>query len=65
MSLVQIQYDPSFIKGGVIQWLECCLCKANVSGSTPLISTKFEVDKIKLRLMLNSLVLEDEKGRSD
>ena len=26
--------------GGITQLVECCLCKAKVSGSSPLISTK-------------------------
>ena len=38
-SLVQIQNGPV---GGIAQLVECCLCTANVSGSSPLISTKIE-----------------------
>ena len=36
-SLVQIQNGPA---GGIAQLVERCLCTANVSGSSPLISTK-------------------------
>ena len=35
-SLVQIQNGPA---GGIAQLVERCLCTANVSGSSPLIST--------------------------
>ena len=35
-SLVQIQDGPA---GGIAQLVERCLCKANVSGSSPLTST--------------------------
>ena len=35
-SLVQIQNGPD---GGIAQLVERCLCTANVSGSSPLIST--------------------------
>jgi len=34
--LVQIQNSPA---GGIAQLVERCLCKADVSGSSPLIST--------------------------
>ena len=37
-SLVQIQDGPA---GGIAQLVERCLCKANVSGSSPLTSTNF------------------------
>jgi hypothetical protein len=49
-SLVQIQDGPV---GGIAQLVERCLCKANVSGSSPLTSTKVlhsktQIFKIKL-----------------
>ena len=39
-SLVQIQDSPA---GGIAQLVERCLCKANVSGSSPLTSTQLPV----------------------
>ena len=40
-SLVQIQNSPA---GGIAQLVERCLCKADVSGSSPLISTALSVE---------------------
>jgi hypothetical protein len=41
-SLVQIQNGPD---GGIAQLVERCLCTANVSGSSPLISTIKKIGK--------------------
>ena len=60
-SLVQIRDGP----GGIAQLVERCFCKANVSGSNPLISKTKKVSEIQINLALieDTLVFRSEEGR--
>ena len=51
--------------GGIAQLVERCLCKADVSGSSPLTSSFSDVGLNELWLMWDGLVLRDEEGRSN
>ena len=50
--------------GGIAQLVERCLCKADVSGSSPLTSICFRCRLNEIELMRDTLALRDEEGRS-
>ena len=71
-SLVQVQHGPAKMfkiisqGGGIAQLVERCLCKADVSGSSPLISILKRFLRLnREELMVETLALRVEEGRGN
>ena len=58
-SLVQIQNGPA---GGIAQLVERCLCTADVSGSSPLISTNMKFQKFQKNNLTSFCLIQEIKG---